>query len=170
MTADEISTFFEDGKVELELFDLKSRQVLVSVQIPNCLFQAVTPSLLGAGFVDDLRISDPICVWIPQISKERISLLGSQVADIENKINIAIKSQVEILLNIFSQTSSLLANPSDLVPMLPLGTYVCFKYRCNIDRIPDLLSGIQNTPVNGVHEFQWAMASILNAVLSENPI
>ncbi len=160
--------FFEYGLVAVDGTDPVRRHALLSVTIPNCLFQAVTPSLLGAGLVDDFKVADPVAVWIPQVSDDRLSAVGRQMDNASARINTIVRNQTEVILRTFQQAGMLLINPADLIPMLPLGVYVSFRFRCCVDDIPKVLEGVQNTPVSGVHEFQWALAEALASVLTES--
>lgn len=164
----EFSRFFEHGHVEIEGTDAKTRQAAISMQLPCCLFQAVVPSLLGAGFIDNFRISEPLCVWIPKVTKERLSLQGSQVDNAVARINTTVEHQAAVIIKTFSMAAELLHNPADLVPMLPLGVYVSLRFRCRVDDIPKFLTGVQGTPVDGVPELQWALACVLAKVLMES--
>lgn len=164
----ESSRFFEHGFVEIEGTDAKTRQAALAVQMPCCLFQAIVPSLLGAGFIDNFRISEPLCIWIPKVSKERLSLTGAQVDNAVARINTTVEHQMAVIAKTFAMVAELLTNPADMVPMLPLGTYVALRFRCRVDDIPKVLHGVQATPVDGVAEFQWALACVLAKVLMES--
>lgn len=162
------SQFFEYGKVVLEDTDPVGRTASIAISMPNCLFQAITPSLLGAGFIDNFKVSEPLAVWIPQVTKERLSFMGTQLDQADARINTAIAHQMSVVAQTFAKVSQLLTNPADLVPMLPLGTYVSLRFRCRIDDVPKVLFGIQETKVEGVHEFQWALACVLAQALMES--
>lgn len=159
--------FFEHGKVVLDDIDPVGRMAIVQVQMPNCLFQAVTPSLLGAGFVDNFRVAEPLATWLPQLSKARLSYVGTQLDQCEVRINTAVAQQMDAILKTFVKVSEFLLNPADMVPMLPLGVYVAVRFRCRIDDIPKVLEGVQGTPVEGVGEFQWALACVLAQAVTE---
>lgn len=159
--------FFEYGKIVLEDIDPIGRMAAIFMQMPCCLFQAVTPSLLGAGFVDNFRVAEPLATWLPQVSKERLSFIGTQHDQCDTRINTAVAQQMDALLKTFLRISELLLNPADMVPMLPLGVYVALRFRCRIDDIPKVLEGVQKTPVEGVPEFQWALACVLAQAVIE---
>lgn len=162
------SQFFEYGKVVLEDTDPVGRTASIRMQMPNCLFQAVTPSLLGAGFVDEFKVADPLAVWIPQVTTERLSFMGKQLDQADVRINTAIAHQMGVVAQTFAKVAQLLTNPADLIPMLPLGTYVSLRFRCRIDDVPKVLFGVQETAVVGVPEFQWALACVLAQALMES--
>ena len=158
--------FFEYGEVVLEEHDFVTRQASIQICIPCCLFQAVTPSLLGAGIIDQFKLRDPMAVWIPTFSKKRMSPVANEMIDNSLiRLNMSLKARAEEVLKTFRICAQMVLNPSDLIPILPLGTYVNLRFRCEIDKIPDVLIGVQNTPVDGVAEFQWALATVLTYVL-----
>ena len=160
--------FFEFGEVRLEENDFTSRQASIRICIPCCLFQAVTPSLLGVGLIDQFKLREPIAIWIPTFSQERMSPNANNFVDNALvRLNMLLKSKAEDVLKTFEGCAQLVLNPSDLIPILPLGVYVTLRFRCEIDKIPDVLIGIQNTPVDGIHEFQWALATVLTCVLDD---
>lgn len=166
--AAEQSKFFEYGEVSLVNCDYKTRQASINMCMPCSLFQAVTPSLLGGGLVDNLKVREPLAVWLPQLTSERISpLVRAQVPDAEVRINSVMRAHVDELLKLFQSATSVISDPSDLVPYLPLGIYICFRFRCRVDDIPKVLEGVDKTPVAGVHEFQWALAMVLKCVLED---
>jgi hypothetical protein len=164
----ESTKFFEFGEVTFEERDFPSRQAAIRICMPCCLFEAVTPSLLGAGVIDQYRVREPMAVWMPKFSTERMHPNAEQLLDNSlERLNMTLRATSENTLEIFRNLSYLVADPSDLVPLLPLGTYITFRLRCRIDDIPKVLFGVQNTPVNGVAEFQWALASVLACVLED---
>lgn len=161
------SKFFESGSVVLELCDVKSRQAGIRVCMPCCLFQTVSPHILGGGTVDELRIMDPISIWVPKLDKSRFIGPAASVDGVESQLNVALRAEAERMGKIFVHMSSHLADPSDLIPVLPLGTYITFLFRCRIDNVMKVLEGIDSIPVVGVREFQWSLASVLYKALSE---
>jgi len=164
----ESAKFFEYGEVNFEERDFPSRQASIRICMPCCLFETVTPSLLGAGLIDQYRVREPLAVWVPKLSEERMSSHANQLLDnAKERVNMTLRASTENILNIFHTLSFLVANPSDLVPLLPLGTYITFRFRCNIDNMPKVLFNIQNIPVDGIAEFQWALASVLACILND---
>ena len=162
--ASDDAKFFEYGQVVLLERDFKTRQASMDVCMPNSLMQAVTPSLLGAGWVDNFRVRDPVAVWIPQLTPERMNGLSVGHDLPHTRANIALRQWTEEVLQVFQKVSQFLVDPSDIVAFLPMGTYVCFRFRCRVDDIPKVLEGVDRTPVVGVREFQWALATVLAAV------
>lgn len=162
-----MNTFFEYGEVNLLLTDFESRYVFVEVCMPNCLFQTVTPHLLPNGLIDNLKVRDPIAIWLPQLSDDRFYEHVRCVDNLSQKMNVAIREEVLRISKLFIHLQSYLINPSDVIPMLPLGVYVTFKYRCPVDNIIKIIEGINSINVFGVNEFQIALAHSLNEALDE---
>ena len=160
--------FFEYGEVVFEERDFPSRTAAIRICVPNCLFQAVTPALLGAGLIDQFTVRDPIAAWVPMFTDARMIPHASELVDNAcAQMNATASMVATSALRAFHSMARLLNNPSDLVPILPLGVYVTLRFRCRIDDIPKVLFGIQGIPVDGVAEFQWALASVLACVLQD---
>lgn len=165
----EETKFFEYGEVRLDTIDHVNRHAMLDICMPQNLFQVVTPALLGAGLIDDFRLRDPIAVWLPKIGKERLGPVANTVDSAEARVNQLIRERVEETLRVFQGVGHLLLTPGDLVPMLPMGTYVTFKFRCKIDSILAVLEHIQKyVMVLGIAEFQWALAAVLHQAVAEN--
>ncbi|OPZ38218.1 MAG: hypothetical protein BWY99_01678 [Synergistetes bacterium ADurb.BinA166] len=166
--AAESSKFFEHGEAVLEESDYATRMASVRIRMPCCLMQAVTPSLLGGGLLDELKIMEPVAVWIPQLSDQRVSpAVRARLPDAHVRINSGMRAHVDELLKLFKGAASVVLDPADLVPCLPLGTYVQFRFRCRVDDVPKILEGVQSTAVAGVPEFQWALAMVLRCALED---
>lgn len=161
------SKFFEYGEVKLEAKDFKTRQFAVRICVPCTVFQAVSPSLLGSGWVDELRVRDPVAVWIPTIGLDRFGSIVSHIEGVEQITRRMILERVTETVRAFHQVARVLQDPADAIPMLPLGTYVTFRYRCKLDETVRVLEGIQATPVAGVSEFQWALSEVFACVLDD---
>ena len=65
--------------------------------------------------------------------------------------------KTEEVLKLFQELSTITLDRSDLVPMLPLGTYTLFKYRCDINQLPLIDLDLQNVNIIGVSEFRSAL-------------
>lgn len=161
--------FFEFGEVAVVHRNDRERQVALAICMPCCLFQIVMPTMLHAGFVDNFAIRQPLAAWLPHIRNDRFHVLAQKEAAIEKRMNEALKLHLEKSLNSFISLSQFFTDPTDIVPILPLSIYVTFQYRCQIDKIPDILFFLQETNIVGVPEFQWAMASVLGSILEEVP-
>lgn len=170
--ASEDTRFFEYGEVRLEEVDHQHRQAVLECCMPNCLLQTLTPSLLGSGVIDSFRVREPHAVWLPKLGKERFNPTAASTIDsVDARVNQTIRERVEETMRVFQGVSQLVNNPADLVPILPMGVYVNYRYRCHIDKIPNVLYSIDTLLVfTGVPEFQWALASVLKQVLVENEV
>src|SRR3990167_3478660 len=124
MTPSESATFFEFGEVKLEEHDFITRQASIRICMPCCLFQAVTPSLLGAGLIDQFEIRYPIAVWIPQFSTDRLSHFAENSDDVVSQLNSTLKTCVQEVIATFQKCAHVMLNPSDLIPIFHLGVYI----------------------------------------------
>ena len=158
--------FFESGFVELEYCDFETRQACVCICMPSTLFTAVSPHILNAGYVDYFRVHDPLSIWLPALQDDDFNRIANSPG-IASKINVALREEVLKITRLFSHLSSYLNDPARIIPILPLGVYVEFKYRCEVDKILPLLEGIDKINLIGVHEFQWAFATILKIILED---
>jgi hypothetical protein len=159
--------FFEHGQVTFVARDFPSGTAALDITMPCCLFQATIPQLLAAGFIDHPRIHHPVVVWMPEVSIERMNVFGHSQSGAD-QVNIAVRSWLKQLLSIFEKLSVYLQDPSDIVPMLPLGTYIDFRWRVRIVDILKVMEGVQRIiHVAGVPEFQWALACVLQCVLQD---
>lgn len=170
--ASEDTKFFEYGEVRLEEVDHHHRQAVLECCLPNCLLQTLTPSLLGSGVIDSFRVREPHAVWLPKLGRERFNQTALTTIDsVEARVNQTVRERVEESMRVFQGVSQLVNNPADLIPMLPFGIYVNFRYRCYVDKIPNILCSIDMLlALTGVPEFQWALASVLKQVLTENEV
>lgn len=159
--------FFGSGYIVVEAKDFKTRQASIEMCLPHTLLQAITPSLLGSGWIDKLKVKEPITVWIPQLTAERMNsaAIGHDVPHI--RANMALKQWTDEVVQVFQKISQFLVDPSDIIPFLPMGTYVQLRFRCRVDDIPKVLEGVEKTPVIGIPEFRWALASVLAMVCLE---
>lgn len=163
------SDFLRNGKVVCEMYDAFSRQAQLSITIPCYLFQVCSPALLGNGVVDNPKIHLPVSVWLPRFSDERL-VPSVRVQDQPSEsVYKLISEWVSRFVEFFSKISEVFVDPSDIIPILPLGTYIDLTYRCDIDKIVPLLDALESIRVVGVPEFQFSMAEILNGILSRNP-
>lgn len=160
--------FFEYGEVSVDLHDNVGRKASLHVCMPCCLMQAVTPVLLGAGFIDKYEIRSPLVVWIPSLPLERFR---DEVSDSEpeasQKAFIYTSDVAKSNLDLFSSMSHILKDPSDMVPLLPMGTYVTFQYQCKTDSLGEVLIKLMGVPISGIPEFQFALATVLAFLLKK---
>jgi hypothetical protein len=160
--------FFEHGEVLVASADPQTRQAALRICVPCCLMHAVAPLLLGAGLVDNYSVLNPVSVWCPVIPPERFKpeLLEKYPSMVQGAEK-AVRQKLQELLELFGQMGKMLTYPEDAVPMLPIGTYVEFQYRCRIDDLPDAIIGMESVPVAGVPELRYAMAAALAHVLQK---
>ncbi len=169
-TIDDPFHFFSHGKVSIAGHDVESRQVILLICMPFCLMQTVTPALLGAGSVDGFSIMNPVSAWIPQLSDERFhpQYVGTD-RRVSPRANRVVSQKVQDILGTFGSLTPTLKDPSDIIPMLPLGVYVQFRYRCRLDALAVALIEMEKTIVAGVPEFRYALAAALAEILSGVP-
>ncbi len=152
--------FFTHGEVSVLGEDGVSGQVELSVVLPACLMQAVTPQLLAAGPINGYEIRKPLAVWVPTISDAGFSSPDPSVC---SATNAAIVRASRESLQTFAAAEKVLAFPGDALPMLPMGTYVRFRIRCSADSLLAVLPGMSG--VAGVAELRYAFASVLGPLL-----
>lgn len=122
--------------------------------------QAVTPSLLGVGMIDDYEIRQPLAVWVPTVADEGFLSRDPRICTVANA---RVRAAASELLRVFSEVSSLLRFPGDMLSALPMGTYVRFRLRCHADILPRALSEMDGA--SGVAELRYALAAALASVL-----
>jgi hypothetical protein len=159
--------FLGDGRVSLIACDYQSRMASISVIIPCCLFQAVTPHVLSNGSISGFRIHEPVKVWLPQLTDSRFNVTPGLVGSISAGMNVAIREEIERCLKTFDHVRRYLVDPSDIIPMLPLGVYIQFDWNVQVDTILKVMENINNIKVVGIIEFQAALASILTLILQD---
>lgn len=170
MAGSEESRFFEHGVVRLGMVDDRSRQVSISIIAPFCVVQAATPVLLGHGFMDEFRVHDPLAVWMPPIKPDAFKdLVRVPHPDVAVQARVIVNQHVSRLLTTFHEISQAMDDPSELVPMLPIGTYVHVRYRSALDEYVKVLEKLQAEAVAGVLEVRYAMAEVLAYVLTPRP-
>lgn len=156
--------FFEYGKVDVLIRD--KTHVALEICLPISLLISTLPAFLKHGKVGDYTLNNPMSVWLPQIGQDRIKpdILKSSPR-IERDVNELKNRKAEEVLKLFQELSTVTLDRSDLVPLLPLGTYALFKYRCKIGdlRLVDIdLNQISN--IIGVPELRTAISNILKKI------
>lgn len=153
----------------MESHDHKSRQACLRIVAPYCVVQAATPALLGAGLIDEFSLHNPIAVWIPEpridAFKNAVRVPCPDVATVSRGVVV---QHVTRLLSCFSEIAQAMDDPSELFPMLPLGTYVKVRYRCGYDKLGAILEGMEEN-VSGLPHLRYAMAEVLSFMLLEGP-
>jgi hypothetical protein len=163
----DVVTFFEHGRISLEDHDFKTREAALKVCLPCCIFLSISPSLLGAGLIDDFAIHHPLSVWVPQLTVDKFHpSIAAEIPLIAEKTNSAIRAATEKTLQNFQDLLQVLPTPEDLIPSLPLGIYVEFFYRCSLDKMGAMLLNMGSTPGAGVDQVRYAFAEILASALT----
>jgi|WetSurMetagenome_2_1015567.scaffolds.fasta_scaffold660332_1 hypothetical protein len=157
-----LGSFFIHGSVKVMSEDMTDRHIQFLIVMPACVMQAVTPLLLGAGLIDQYELRKPLSAWIPMIADEGFS--QNSDPNFPTRINALMRQSVKETLDLFSLVSSHLKFPADALPVLPIGVYVQFKFRCNVDALGPLLENMGGAA--GVAEFRFALASVLASVLA----
>ena len=160
--------FFEHGRVSVVGQDSSARQAIFHVCLPCCLMQAVTPLFLGPGSIDQYQITNPVAVWLPSLTDDRFrpEFTGTGANRVSKRANrVLVKKAMEVL-QVFSTISPTLADPSDIVPLLPMGTYVEFRYRCDVDGTALMINKMGEIPIAGIPELCYSMAAALAQVLT----
>jgi hypothetical protein len=168
MRGNDSSRFFEFGEITIQAHDPRQKEAALDVCMPACLMQAVTPQLLGAGFIDKYSVRSPLATWLPKITAERfLPDLVEAAPHIPIRVQEQMFQRAKSLLEMFVQLSKALIDPTDAVPLLPLGIYVTFQYRCRTDDLAKVLLGLETMPISGIAEFRFALASVLARLLQE---
>ncbi len=169
MSGSEESRFFECGFVRYELSDSNSRQGSFAVCAPFCVVQAVTPLLLGSGFIDDFRLHNPVVAWFPPLQGQAFRPeVRAQYPEVSDLVHSHIRKSILRVLNEFSDYSQAMVDPTELIPMLPIGTYVEFRYRFEIDKIAAMIEAMEGVHVSGVAELRFALAEVLAFTLTQD--
>lgn len=167
MSRSDSAAFFEYGSVDLGDVDRRARRATASVRMPFILMQAVTPALLGGGSVGRLTLAEPFAVWVPSLTAGRMNALGAQAQAAHELVNRAVRERAEESLRLYGGLSHFLVDPADIMPLLPMGTYVTFTYSFRVDDTVRVLEALQqHAGVTGVPEFQAALACVLAEALS----
>lgn len=162
------SSFLSHGEVVVESHDSKSRQACLQIVAPYCVIQATTPALLGAGLIDEFSLHNPVAVWIPEPRQGSFkSLVSIPYPDIASVSRNIVVQHVTRLLNCFNEVAQAMDDPSEIFPMLPLGTYVKVRYRCGYDKLGSMLEGMEES-ISGVSHLRFALAEALSFMLSED--
>jgi len=160
--------FFEYGEVSLLAFDESTRQAAIQMVMPCCLMQTITPALLGGGHIDQYELRNPVAIWMPSIDSDKYKPeLLQQYPDIPTQVNATVKKKLEEVLDLFKELSGAIKDPTNFIPMLPMGVYIQFRLRCEVDNMAQVLLNLENTLVVGVAEFRFALAEILAEVLKD---
>lgn len=153
------------GWVEASFTDKETQSLSIQFAVPNCLMNAVMPVLIQNGVLDQQQLLLPLRAWVPVLNQERFKPETRGLMEVVNQASI---EMINKILTAVTQAMSLLADPSDVMPVLPLGVYVTFRYRCKAKSMMPILESLESIPVIGVPEFKFAMAGVLAEFLRES--
>jgi len=164
----ESATFFDHGKVEILDHEFRTREAQFRITVPCCLFLAATPQLLAHGLIDEFSVHHPVSIWIPSLTQDRFHpAIVEQIPLVAEKANAALRQTAERTAQNFEDLIQYMPFPDDLIPTLPLGVYIEFKYRCRVDDVAKILIGMQQTVHHGIAEFRYALAQVLHCALQD---
>jgi len=153
--------FFTHGEVCVTEEDRESGQAVLSVVVPACVMQAVTPSLLGAGLIEGYEIRSPLAAWVPTVEDAGFRSRDPAVC---SAVNAGVRAAAQAALEAFAAAKARLLFPADVLPVLPMGTYVRFRLRCSVDGLVRSLESMGGAA--GVAELRHALARVLAALLA----
>ncbi len=153
--------FFAHGSVQVVEEDAESSQVSLTVVVPACVMQAVTPQLLDAGLVDEYSVREPLAVWVPTVADAGFKTSDPEVV---SRANAKIRSAAVQAVQAFESVRDLLRFPGDALPLLPLGVYVSFRFRGSLDRLVARIP--EMTGASGCAELKAALAAACASLLS----
>lgn len=160
--------FFLHGSVATLERDRASRQLSLRVTVPACVMQSVTPVLLGSGLLDSYELHGPLSAWIPSVAEEGFADAAIEAdPGVASRVNSALQECARQSLEVFRAAAEVLKFPGDAVPVLPMGTYVRFRYRCGADALGEALSKLVPMREAGIPELRFALASALAEALAE---
>lgn len=163
-----MAKFFKYGLVKVLHTDEIKRQAAVQVCVPCCVMQACLPILLGFGLMDGLAVRNPVAAWAPIPTSDLYKPeVVTQSPHAPEAIGKTVEAKIGEALSLYAEISRLVISPQTMAYILPMGTYVTFRYRCGIDDVAKIIMGLQAIPSPGVPEFQYAMAQELASTLEE---
>jgi len=163
-----MAKLFEYGEVESVCSDPDTRQAALKISAPWCVVQAAIPILLGHGFIDLLRVKDPLVAWTPTIPRELFSDASlAEAPNIPDKVSMVVRERTLEMLNLFSDLASVLKNPDAAIGLLPMSVYVTFQFRSTFESLSEVIRKLEPFGTPGVAEFRYALASVLAEFLTE---
>lgn len=162
--------FFQHGEVSVLHVDPETGQLALDVRMPCLLLQAASPLMLAGGFMDDLRLVQPLMAWLPTLTADRYRpQVLQETPDVAIQVSTVLKERVMDMLNLYKDVSGLLINPDDAIMALPIGVYVHFRYRCTFDSLARVVIGLKTVQIAGMAEFVFAAASVLAEAVAGCP-
>lgn len=156
-----MTPFLKHGEVSVLEEDRDSGQLVLSVALPACVMQAITPHLLGAGSLDSYELRWPLAAWVPTVADAGFRSRDPSVC---SEVNARVARAAAEALRAFADAAPHLLFPGDVLPALPMGTYVRFRLRCSVDLLVPQVQRMGGEA--GVAELKFALAAELAAALS----
>lgn len=164
-----MARFFGHGRLDVTCADRCTRQVAINICMPCYTLQTCTPVLLGFGLMDRLTVHQPVTAWMLFPDADGYpSHIIEKSPDLPDLIRKSVESKIKDILDAYVHLTKVMEDPSLALMMLPLGVYVEFRYRCEMDDIASMLVGLAEIKVAGVPEFQFAMAQTLAEILQDS--
>jgi hypothetical protein len=112
--------------------------------------------------MDEFRIHNPLAVWMPPIRLDAFKdMVRTPHPDVAVQARMVVDRHVSRLLTTFQEVSQAMDDPEDLIPMLPIGTYVHVRYRSAMDDFAKALEKLASEATAGIPELRYAMAEVL---------
>lgn len=155
-------SLFGFGRAEVEVYDDVGQTVAVRLKLPVIVLHGATPLLLGAGELTQYELAAPLGAWVPRLAADRVrpseDLTQAQTAD---RVNAFAQQSANAAIEFFRQAAQLCEDPSDLVPILPLGTYVSVLFAGEAARLRRAAADMGLAPALGVPQLGAAIVSAL---------
>lgn len=156
---------YEYGYVELVGSDIKTGLLAVRTCCPFILLQSITDVLVSSGNLSDIRIRDPLAIWIPKLGMARFKSEVASIPNVNEVVYTALREEALKLANLYVHLGTYVCDPTDLINLLPLGTYVTFDYNIHIDVVLPMMERLNKITVEGVSDLVWAYSGVLRSVL-----
>lgn len=146
--------FFDQAEISAVKTDISSRSVIFSFHVPLFLTHASFPTLLSSGSIESFSLSNPISSFIPEIKDN---------SPVGKNLDARIRKNAQEALSLFIESKS----KHDLTPILPVGVYVDFLYKCQIDKLVRSIAIWEVKENSYEHEFKWGLAKISHDLIIE---
>ncbi len=160
-----MTEYFKKGYVKITSSDDTSQMVVIEMCIPCVIFQTISPVLFANGKVTSISIKDPISVWIPNLCMDRFKSGISNDEFIDKKINKVISEKVDDIGKLFAGVASLVVDKNDILPILPLGTYINVEFVSKYQDLKFVLHSVSNIKSSGVSELYSSMKDEFSSIV-----
>lgn len=161
------SQFLSHGRIDLMGVDWHTRTAIYFINIPYVLLVHTMPAFLGCANITEVKVSNPLSVWQPQI--ESLDIKDEYVRanpNISAQIWGAIENHMNKSMAYYLDICHILKNPNIITNILPLGIYVSLKAMCRLDAMLSTIEELQKSiHIAGVAEFQFALSAALATAL-----